>query len=48
MYGFPVTCSNGTYKIVQGLTVTDADRKYMMDSYKELLEERELVKHLFG
>jgi malate dehydrogenase len=48
VYGFPVTCSKGTYKIVQGLTITDNDRKYMMDSYKELLEERELVKHLFG
>ncbi len=48
MYGFPVTCSKGTYKIVQGLTVTDTDRKYMLDSYKELLEERELVKHLFA
>jgi malate dehydrogenase len=48
VYGFPVTCSKGTYKIVQGLTVTDTDRKYMMDSYKELLEESELVKHLFG
>jgi malate dehydrogenase len=48
MYGFPVTCSNGTYKIVQGLTVTDSDRKYMMDSYKELFEESQLVKHLFG
>ena len=23
LYGFPVTCSNGTYKIVQGLTITE-------------------------
>ena len=48
VYGFPVTCSKGTYKIVQGLTITDTGRKHMMDSYKELLEESELVKHLFG
>jgi malate dehydrogenase len=48
IYGFPVTCSKGTYKIVQGLTISDAGRKYMMDSHKELVEERELVKHLFG
>jgi malate dehydrogenase len=48
LYGFPVTCSKGTYKIVQGLTITDPARKHMMDSYKELLEERELVKHLFS
>ena len=48
VYGFPVTCSKGTYKIVQGLTITDTGRKHMMDSYKELLDEREHVKHLFG
>jgi malate dehydrogenase len=48
LYGFPVTCSKGTYKIVQGLTITDNGRKHMMESYNELLGERELVKHLLG
>jgi len=48
MYGFPVTCRNGHYTIVQGLPISDLGRKHMMDSYKELLEEREHVKHLLG
>ncbi len=48
MYGFPVTCRNGHYTIVQGLPITDLGRKHMMDSYQELLGERDLVKHLLG
>lgn len=48
MYGFPVTCRNGHYTIVQGLPITDLGQKHMMDSYQELLGERELVKHLLG
>jgi malate dehydrogenase len=48
LYGFPVTCSKGTYKIVQGLTISDTGRKHMMESYNELLGERELVKHLLA
>jgi malate dehydrogenase len=48
MYGFPVTCRNGHYTIVQGLPISELGRKHMMDSYAELLGERELVKHLLG
>ena len=48
IYGFPVTCSNGQYKIVKDLPISELGRKHMMDSYKELLDEREHVKHLFG
>jgi malate dehydrogenase len=48
MYGFPVTCRNGHYTIVQGLPISELGRKHMMDSYAELLSERELVKHLLG
>jgi malate dehydrogenase len=48
LYGFPVTCNKGTYKIVQGLTITDNGRKHMMESYNELLGELELVKHLLA
>ena len=48
LYGFPVTCSNGTYKIVQGLTITDTGRKHMMESYNELLGERQMVTALLG
>ena len=48
IYGLPVTCRNGHYTIVQGLPISDIGRKHMMDSYAELLAERELVKHLLG
>lgn len=47
VYGFPVTCSNGTYSIVQGLEVSDFSRERMMATYNELLEERNGVKHLW-
>lgn len=48
IYGFPVTCRNGHYSIVKDLPITDLGRRHMMDSYKELLDEREAVKHLLG
>ncbi len=47
VYGFPVTCSNGTYSIVQGLEVSDFSRERMTATYNELLEERDGVKHLW-
>ena len=47
LYGFPVTCRNGHYHIVQDLPISEIGRKHMLDSYQELLDERELVKHLF-
>jgi malate dehydrogenase len=47
IYGFPVTTSNGNFTIVQNLPISELGRKHMQDSYKELLEEREGVKHLF-
>ncbi|MEQ1629666.1 MAG: malate dehydrogenase, partial [Gallionella sp.] len=48
LYGFPVTCKNGHYKIVQGLPISDLGHKHMEDSYRELTEERAHVKHLLG
>jgi malate dehydrogenase len=42
-----VTCSNGTYSIVQGLEVSDFSRERMTATYNELLEERDGVKHLW-
>lgn len=48
MYSFPVTCRNGHYSIVQRLPITELGLKHMQDSLKELLEEREHVKHLLG
>jgi malate dehydrogenase len=48
IYGFPVTCKNGHYHIVQGLPISALGRKHMLESYQELLGEREHVKHLLG
>jgi len=46
IYGYPVTCKNGDYQIVQGLSVNEFSRKRMDATHKELLEERAGVKEL--
>ena len=46
IYGFPVTCKNGHYNIVQGLPISALGRKHMEVSYRELVEERDHVKQL--
>jgi malate dehydrogenase len=48
MYGFPVTCANGQYSIVQGLDISDFSRGKMQATLAELQEERDGVKHLLG
>ena len=48
IYGFPVTCRHGHFTIVQNLPISELGRKHMKDSHQELLDERELVKHLLG
>ncbi len=48
VYGFPVTCRHGHYHIVQDLPISELGRKHMLDSHRELLEEREHVKQLLG
>ena len=48
IYGFPVTCKNGQYHIVQGLPISALGRTHMEESYRELMEEREHVQHLLG
>ncbi len=47
MFGYPVTCANGEYKIVQGLQLSDFSKTRAAATHKELLEERDGVKHLF-
>ena len=47
VYSFPVTCKDGTYEIVQGLSVSDFSRKLMDATDTELREERAAVEHLF-
>lgn len=46
MYSFPVTCSNGSFEVVQGLNQDDFSIQMMKETEKELLEEREAVKDL--
>jgi len=46
IYGYPVTCKNGDYQIVQGLSINDFSRQRMDATHKELLEERDGVKDL--
>jgi malate dehydrogenase len=48
IYGFPVTCAGGKYEIVKGLEIDDWSRGKMDATLKELLEERDGVKHLLG
>ena len=46
IYGYPVTCKNGEYQIVQGLAINDFSRQRMDATHKELLEEKDGVKEL--
>ncbi len=48
MYGYPVTCAHGEYKIVQGLDIDDFSRERMNFTLKELEEERAGVAALLG
>ncbi len=48
IYGFPCTCKDGTYSIVQGLEVNAFSRARMDATYQELLEERSAVEALLG
>ncbi|MBL8245004.1 MAG: malate dehydrogenase [Rhodanobacteraceae bacterium] len=47
IYGYPVTCKDGQYSIVQGLSVDDFSQPRMSATEKELREERAAVEHLF-
>ena len=46
MFGFPVTCVGGDYKIVEGLAIDDFSQERINLTLKELLEEQDGVKHL--
>jgi malate dehydrogenase len=48
IYGYPVTCRNGKYEIVQGLEVNQFSRARMDATDKELREERASVENLLG
>ena len=46
IYGFPVTCEGGEYKLVEGLEIDAFSRERMTVTLDELMAEREGVKHL--
>jgi malate dehydrogenase len=46
VYGFPVTCAGGRFEVVKGLEIDAFSRTRMDATLKELLEERDGVKHL--
>jgi malate dehydrogenase len=46
IYSYPVTCKNGDYQLVQGLSIDEFSRQRMDATHKELLEERDGVKDL--
>jgi len=46
IYGYPVTCKDGKYQIVQGIDINEFSRTRMDATHKELLEERDGVKDL--
>jgi len=48
LYGYPVTCKNGSYQIVKGIEVSDFGRARMNATLKELQEERDSIKSLLG
>lgn len=46
MFGFPVTCAGGDYKIVEGLAIDAFSQERINLTLKELQEEQDGVKHL--
>ena len=46
MFGFPVTCENGEYKLVEGLPIDAFSQKCIDKTLAELEGERDAVKHL--
>jgi malate dehydrogenase len=48
IYGYPVTCRNGSYQLVKGVEISEFSRKRMDATLKELHEERDSVRSLLG
>ncbi|MBU3579848.1 malate dehydrogenase [Polynucleobacter sp. 73C-SIWE] len=48
IYGFPVVCENGEYKMIEGLEIDEFSRERMTHTLNELLEEQAGVKHLLA
>jgi len=48
IFGYPCTCKDGQYEIVQGLSIDDFAAEKIKETEAELREERDAVAHLFG
>ncbi|HQN19496.1 MAG TPA: malate dehydrogenase [Syntrophobacteraceae bacterium] len=48
MFGFPVTCDAGKYKIIQGIEMDDFSRAKMAATLKELQDEKAAVDPMIG
>ena len=48
IYSFPCTCSNGSWDIIQDLTLNDFSKEKMKDSERELLEEKKAIQELLN
>ena len=48
MFGYPVVCENGDYRIIEGLEIDAFSQERIDLTLKELLEEQDGVKHLLG
>ena len=48
IYGYPAVCKGGKYEIVKGIELSDFSRARMQATLKELLEERDSIRHLLG
>jgi malate dehydrogenase len=46
MFGYPVTCAGGEYKLIEGLEIDTFSQERINLTLKELLEEQDGVKHL--
>jgi malate dehydrogenase len=48
IYGYPVICENGEYKMIEGLEIDEFSRERMNHTLNELLEEQAGVQHLLS
>jgi malate dehydrogenase len=48
IFGFPVICESGDYRMVEGLPIDDFSRSCLDKTLAELMEERAGVEHLLG
>ena len=46
MFGFPVTCANGDYQVIEGLEIDAFSRERIQKTLDELLDEQRGVAHL--